>query len=151
MDDNYFARRERSEGPRLQRSSGVDVQYLLRAEERLLQAISGRVPLQELLHRICEALDSEIGNVISLVSLPDDDAVGLAGIARSATLFRLYKFCSASVEDGDGETLGSLEMYCSVARHPFLAEVQLIERATCLAAVAIKRDRELGNRSPVLQ
>jgi hypothetical protein len=33
-------------------------------------------------------------------------------------------------------------MYCSVARRPFLGEVQLIERATCLAAVAIKRQKE---------
>jgi hypothetical protein len=131
----------------VQHTSGDDIQYLLRAEEQLLQAIAGRVPLPELLQRICAALDSEIGNVISLVALPDDDAAGLAGIARSANLFRLYKFCSARVEDGDGETLGSLEMYCSVARRPFLGEVQLIERATCLAAVAIRRQRE--SDSPV--
>jgi hypothetical protein len=142
MGDNHFSRWHRSEEPRVRHTSGDDIQYLLRAEEQLLQAIAGRVPLPELLQRICAALDSEIGNVISLVALPDDDAAGLGGIARSANLFRLYKFCSARVEDGDGETLGSLEMYCSVARRPFLGEVQLIERATCLAAVAIKRQKE---------
>ena len=40
-------------------------------------------------------------------------------IASSAELFGLYKFCSEDVVDGNGELLGSLEMYCSVPRSPF--------------------------------
>jgi len=93
---------------------------------------------------ICDALDSEIGNMMSLIALPNDDATGLAAIAKSASLFGLHKFCSANVVDGNDESLGSLEMYCSVPRRPFLNELQLIERATCLAAVAIKRHNEAG-------
>jgi hypothetical protein len=68
--------------------------------------------------------------MISLASLPDDDATGLASIVKSAGIFGLHKFCSAPVVGGNEEVLGSLEMYCAVARRPSLSEVQLIERAT---------------------
>jgi DNA-binding Xre family transcriptional regulator len=144
MADDYFPSRD---GPQLRwprRNSGSEIQYLLGAEEQLLQSISGRAPITEILHKICDALDSEIGNMISAFSLPNDDATGVAAIARSATLFGLHKFCSADVVGGNGELLGSLEMYCSAARRPFLNDVPLIERATYLAAVAIKRHNEAG-------
>jgi hypothetical protein len=144
MADSNFSSRDRSQEHGLQRNSGRDIQYLLRGEEQLLQAISARAPLPEVLHKICDALDSEIGNMMSVVALPNDDAAGLAAIAKSASLFGLHKFCSANVVGGNDESLGSLEMYCSVPRRPFLNEVQLIERATCLAAVAITRHNEAG-------
>jgi hypothetical protein len=123
----------------------AEIQYLLRAEEQLLQLISSGVALSEVLHKICNALDLELGNMISLVSLPYGDATGLDVIAKSAELFGLHKFCSASVVAGDNELLGSLEMYCSVPRRPFLREVELIERAMCLAAIAITRHNEAGD------
>jgi hypothetical protein len=141
MADSNFPSRDRSQEHWLQPNSGRDIQYLLRAEEQLLQSISGRAPLPEVLCKICDALDSEIGNMISLIALPNDDATGIAAIAKSAKLFGLYKFCSADVVGGNDELLGSLEMYCSVSRRPFLSEVRLIERATCLAAVAIQRSK----------
>jgi hypothetical protein len=114
---------------------------LLRAEGQILQSICGRAPLQEVLHKICDALDLEIGDMISLLSLPSDDTTSLAAIARRAVVFGLYKFCSAGVTGGD-ELLESLEMYCCLPRRPFLCEVKLIERATCLAAIAIKRHND---------
>jgi hypothetical protein len=144
MADSHFSSRDRSQEQGLQRNSGRDIQYLLRGEEQLLQAISARAPLAEVLHKICDALDSEIGNMMSVIALLNDDAAGLEAIAKSASLFGLHKFCSANVVGGNDESLGSLEMYCSVPRRPFLNEVQLIERATCLAAVAIKRHNEAG-------
>jgi hypothetical protein len=144
MADSNFSSRDRSQEQGLQRNSGRDIQYLLRGEEQLLQAISARAPLAEVLHKICDALDSEIGNMMSVIALLNDDAAGLEAIAKSASLFGLHKFCSANVVGGNDESLGSLEMYCSVPRRPFLNEVQLIERATCLAAVAIKRHNEAG-------
>jgi len=139
--DHHFPSRDgwRKDGP--DRECEDEIPYLLRAEGDLLQAISGRAPLPQVLTRICEALDSELGNMISIFSLPDDDAPGLDAIAKSATLFRLYKFCSVGVVDGNGEQLGTLEMYCSVARRPHAGEAQLIERATWLAAIAIERQR----------
>jgi hypothetical protein len=145
MADRYLRFRGQSEEGEPQVHPAGDIQYLLGAEKRLFHAISGRTPLPEVLHQICDALNSEIGNTISLVSLPNDDATGLAAIGRSAKLFGLYKFWSASVVGGEDEILGSLEMYCTAPRRPFLKEVQLIERATCLAAVAIRRHKEAGN------
>jgi hypothetical protein len=145
MADNHFPLRDRSQERWPRHDSGGEIQYLLRAEEQLLHSMSARVPLAEILHKICDALNSEIGNMISLISLPNDDATGLAAIAKSAELFGLHKFCSARVVGGSDELLGSLEMYSFVPRRPFLSEAQLIERAICLAAVAIKRDSEAVN------
>src|ERR1700738_2934468 len=144
MADRNFSSRDRSQEHGPQRNSGRDILYLLRAEEQLLQVISARAPLPDVLRLICDALDSDIGNMMSLIALPNDDAAGLEAIAKSASLFGLHKFCSAGVVGGDDGLLGSLEMYCSVPRRPFLNELQLIERATCLAAVAIKRHHEAG-------
>jgi hypothetical protein len=147
MNDNDFTSSDGLQVRWPQRNSGTEIQYLLMAEEQLLQSISGRAPLPEILHKICDALDSEIGNMISLFSLPHDQATGLAAIARSAKLFGLYNFCSANVVGGNGELLGSLEMYCSAPRRPFLSDVPLIERATYLAAVAIKRHNEAAGET----
>jgi hypothetical protein len=142
MNDSHFNSRDGLQARWPQHASGSEIQYLLIAEEQLLQSISGRAPLPEILHKICAALDSEIGNMISLFSLPNDEATGLAAIARSATLLGLYSFCSADVVGGNGELLGSLQMYCSAPRRPFSSDVPLIERATYLAAVAIKRHND---------
>ena len=139
MADEHFPVRNTFRLTSRHRDSGAEVQYLLRAEEQLLHSISARMPLAEILQQICDALNSEIGNVISLASLPNDDADGLAAIVKGAGIFGLHKFCSAPVVGGNDEALGSIEMYCGVPRRPFLGEICLIERATCLAAVAIKR------------
>src|SRR5579859_3709377 len=109
MTDNYSPQRDRTQ-ERPQRNSGSEIEHLLRAEERILQSISGRAPLPEILHKICDALNLEIGNTISFFSLPYDHTADLAAVARSAELFGLYKFCSTDVVDGSGESLGSLEM-----------------------------------------
>jgi len=144
MADNRFSLSNRSRLPSPNCDPGAEVQYLLRAEEQLLHSISARMPLEQILHKICNALNSEIGNVISLVCLRDDSAAGLATIVKSAGTFGLHKFCSASVVGGDEEALGSIEIYSCSPRHPFLNEIRLIERATCLAAVAIKRHNDAG-------
>jgi hypothetical protein len=147
MTDRHLRFHERSEEGGPQVHFAGEIQYLLQAEKRLFDAISGRTPLAEVLHQICDALNSEIGNMISLVALPHDDATGLAEIGKTAQLFGLHKFCSADVVGGKDEILGSLEMYCTDPRRPFLRDVVLIERATCLAAVAIQRHKEAGNQS----
>jgi len=140
--DNHFPLRNRPQERSADRHSARDIQYLLRAEGQILQSISGQAPLPEVLHKICDSLNLEIGNTISHFSLSNDGATGLATVARSAALFGLHKFCSARVVAGNGELLGSLEMYSCVPRRPFAPEVLLIERATCLAAIAIKRDTD---------
>ncbi len=148
MTDRHVRSHERTEEGGPQVHAAGEIQYLLRAEKRLCDAISGRTPLAEMLHQICEALNAEIGNMISLVALPNEDASGLAEIVKTAKLFGLHKFCSADVVGGKNEILGSLEIYCTDPRRPFQRDVALIERATCLAAVAIQRHKEAaGNQS----
>jgi hypothetical protein len=112
------------------RSPDDRTRYFLRGEEQLLQSISSQVPLPRVLNEICSALDFQIGNVVSLVTLPDDDPSGLA---------------AEGVTTENDELLGFLEMYSSVQRDPTAEEVQLIERAKCLAAIAIKRHNEASH------
>jgi len=142
MADNHLPLRDGRQERWPQRNSGSEIEHLLRTEEQILDSISGRAPLPEILHKICDALNLEMGNLISFFSIPTDHATDLAAIASSAELFGFYKFCSTDVVDGNGELLGSLEMYCSVPRSPFLSDAPLIERAACLAAVAITRHNQ---------
>ncbi len=118
------------------------IQYLLKTEEQILQSISARAPISKILNDICNALDCEIGNMVSLISMPNDDASSAVEGSRSAALFGLYSFFSVVIWAGTGELLGSLEMYCCVSRNPTPREFQLIERAVCLTAAAIKRHGE---------
>jgi hypothetical protein len=138
MTDNHFPFRDRLQKSWQHGDSGDEVQYLLRAEEQVLQLISAHAPMQEVLHKICNTLNADIGNMISVICVANDEDISLAVIAKSAALFSLHKFCSAGVVGGNGELLGSLEMYSCIPRRPFLREVKLMERATCLAALAIK-------------
>ncbi len=75
-------------------------------------------PFLEVLDRICSAIDSQIGNMVSLISLPDDDVTGHPAIAGIAALFGLHAFCFAGVVAENDELLGSLEMYCCFPRRP---------------------------------
>jgi len=122
-------------------------QYLLGAEERLLQSISSHAPLPHVLNAICSALDCQIGSVVSLISLPGDDASDLVAIALNAAQFGLHIFYSENIVAEAGELLGSLEMYSSVPRGPSAGEHLLIERAKSLAALAIQVDRGAGRHS----
>ena len=128
------------------RCSENRIQYLLKTEEQILQSISARAPISKILNDICNALDCEIGNMVSLISVPDDNAISGAEVLHSAVLFGLYRFFAVViVAENNGEELGSLEMYSCVSRNPSPREFQLIERAVCLAAIAVKRYRETGD------
>jgi hypothetical protein len=145
MNEYDFGSRDRAQKPKGYGNFDEKIQYLLGAEEQLLQSISARAPLPEVLNGICSALDRQIGNVVSLISLPGDDASELAAIAMNAAIFGLHTFCSAGLVAENDEVLGSLEMYCSVPRSPSAREFQLIERGKCLAAIAIKLHNEAGH------
>jgi hypothetical protein len=138
MNEYHSGLRAGSQILRLRRSSDDKIQYLMRAEEQFLQSIPARTLLLEVLDRICSAINSQIGNVVSLISLPGDDVTDHAEIARIAALFGLHAFCSAGVVAENDELLGSLDVYCCVPRSPSARESQLIKRATCLAAIAIR-------------
>jgi|SRR5271154_1924267 len=123
-------------------------QYLLTGEKQLLESIFVRAPLAKLLNEICNALDRQIGNVVSLISVRGEEEGDLAAIDRIAALFGLYAFCSEALVGEDGEGLGSLEMYCCVPRRPSTGEFQLIERAKCLATMAIQIDDDADDPVP---
>jgi hypothetical protein len=137
MDEYRSHRRDRPDKRRSFSNSDDGVRFLLRTEEQIVQSISARAPLPDVLDKICSALDRQIGNVISLISPAGDGASDLATIAVNASLFGLHTFCCEGVLAKNDELLGSLRMYCCVPRSPSATEIQLIERAKCLAAIAI--------------
>jgi hypothetical protein len=127
------------------RDSEGRIQYLLKAEGQILQSISARAPVPEILNDICAALDCQIGNMFSLFCLPGDDAIDAFELARNARLFGLSIFVSVGIFAQSGEELGSLEMYSCDPRDPSPCELRLVDRAVCLAAIAIDRELAVGH------
>jgi hypothetical protein len=145
MDDSEFrslAKWQISVPPRYSENR---IQYLLKTEEQILQSISARTPVSRILNDICNALDCQLGNIVSLIRIPEDDAISASEVSCSAALFGLHIFFSGVIGAESGEDLGSLDVYCSVSRIPSARELQVIERAVCLAAAAIKRHREMSD------
>jgi len=119
----------------------------LRGENRILDLISAGAPLPVVLNHLCTAIDLQIGNLVSVILLPDDGERNLEAIAGGAQQFGLHVFWSASVPLRDENVLGSLEMYCCVPRMPSPFELRLIQRVTELAGLAIlshQGESELG-------
>jgi DNA-binding Xre family transcriptional regulator len=142
MKERDFRLDEQLHKRKANQDAGEKVQYASSLEEHVLRSISSGAPLPKVLNEICRVLDCQIANVVSLISLPGDDAGDLGTIARNAAFFGLYTLCSEGVFDESDELLGFLEVYSSVSRSPNASEVQVIERAKCLAAIAIKRHNE---------
>lgn len=147
MDEYGFGSRDKSQKHGTHRNCDNTIEYLLNTEEQILQQISSRAPVPGVLNGICIALDCQIGNVVSLISLPEDGTGEVGSVATNAALFGLFTFCSEGIVTENDELLGTLEMYCSVRRSPSAAEFQLIERAKCLAAIALKFDKEAGRQA----
>jgi len=134
--------RQKRRAARMKRRAEGQNQFLQKAEEQILRSISARVETPVILGEICRALDFQIGGVVSYVSRPGDDPSELAAIVMKARLYGLSSFCSESVVGKNKRQLGTLEMYCGDPRRPSTGEHRLIERAKCLAALAIQRGRE---------
>jgi hypothetical protein len=141
MDTSHRRLSERWQASVPVRDSEGRTQYLLRGEEQILHSISARMPVSETLDDICAALDCQIGNMVSLFCLAGDDAMDAFELARNADLFGLFIFVSVGIFADSGEELGSLEMYSCNACDPSASELRLVDRAICLAAIAIHRDR----------
>jgi hypothetical protein len=101
--------------------------------------ISTGAPLAEILNNLCTAIDLQIGNIVSVMLLPDDTERDFKTIASGALQFGLHLYWSADIPLRDEDVLGSFEMYCCVPRTPTAFELKLIHRATHLAALAIQR------------
>jgi len=130
----------------LRRQSSGRKETLLRGEKSILELISMGAPLPGVLNRLCAAIDLQIGNLVSVI-LPADNQE-LHAVTRKAVQFGLQVFWSGSIPLRNEDVLGSLQMYCCVSRPPTPFELQLIERVTHLAALAIQRhnDEEVFER-----
>ena len=148
MNEHDFTSHGKPHEHKLHRGFDDEIQYLLTGEEQLLQSLTSRASLTEVLDRICTALDLKIGNVVSHIALPEDDEDELAAIGMNAALFGLYAFCSEALIAENEEVLGSLEIYCCFSRNPSAEERLWIERAMCLAAIAIQLDDESDREDP---
>jgi hypothetical protein len=111
-------------------------------EDQILQLISLGAPLPEILNRLCIAIDVQIGNVVSLISLPDGEESYLRSITQSAMKLGLDVFSSVAILSRDKSLLGTLEIYGCDSRRPTPHESQLIGRAIQLAEIALQRHSE---------
>jgi len=114
-------------------------QTLLHGENGILELISMGAPLPGVLNNLCAAVDLQIADLVSVIALADDQAHDLPTVTERAARFGLHVFWSASIPLRDEAPLGWLEMYNCVSRDPVPLELQLIERVTHLAALAIQR------------
>jgi hypothetical protein len=108
----------------------------LHGETSVVELISIGAPLPAVLNRLCEAIDLQIGNVVSVIILTENRR--LREITRNALQFGLQVFWSSGILSRNEEVLGSFQMYCCVSRSPTPLELQLIDRVTQLAALAIQ-------------
>lgn len=144
MDENRFRQREKRVIPVQPHHAEGLVQYLLVAEEQILRSIAARAPISEVLNEISTALDCQLGNMVSLISVPADGEVNPPETARNAEIFGLHIFFSGDILNEFDQELGSIEMYCCTVRSPTSHEIELIERAACLAAIVMERDTRAG-------
>jgi hypothetical protein len=110
----------------------------LNTEQQILQLISAKAPIAKILNEICYALDNQIGNMVSVVSLTEEQPTDVAEIGKNAELFGLHVFFATDIATDRGEQLGTLEMYSILSRKPSPRELLLIARAVCLAAIAVQ-------------
>ena len=67
MQKSDFRSGERWQRHEPRRQSEGPIEYLLKAEAKILQSISARAPLPKVLNERCTALDCQIGNMVSLI------------------------------------------------------------------------------------
>jgi hypothetical protein len=137
-EDKPTTKRLRKHLPLHDRGAGKKPTDLL-GEKSILDLISAGAPLAEILNNLCTAIDLQLGNIVSVMLLPDDKERNFKTIAHGALQFGLHLYWSADIALGDEDALGSFEMYCCVSRTPTTSELELIQRAIHLAAIAIRR------------
>jgi hypothetical protein len=112
----------------------------LAGESDILEAIVLGVPVPTVLNKLCTAVDFQIGNVVSLVLLPDGVENHYCSVTHIALQVGLQLFSSTDILSRDKTLLGTLEIYGCNPRRPTQREHRLIERAVHLAAIALQRD-----------
>jgi len=131
------------------RHPGDDGHRLSAEERQIRELIFLGAPLPTILNKLCAVIDVWLGNVVSLISLPEEEESHICSVAQSATRFSLTIFLSASILASDRILLGTLQIYCCDERSPTPQELRQIERLIHLAAVALqnRKDSEEYDRS----
>ena len=130
------------------RQESNDGLTFLAGEVQLLELISEGAPLPHILDGVCTALNVQLGNVVSLVLLPDHAEHTSHAFEQSAAMFGLTTFSCTPILSTEGEFLGTLETYCCFSRKPSSTESEVIERAAQLAALAIQSyNQDLNSKS----
>jgi hypothetical protein len=138
MNKSGYESKDGSQDGGTHRHSGDCTQYLLKTEQQILQLISARAPIAKILNEICYALDNQIANMVSVVSLSEEEPTDVAEIGKNAELLGLHVFFATDIDTDSGEQLGTLEMFSIASRKPSSRELPLIARAVCLAAIAVQ-------------
>jgi hypothetical protein len=108
-------------------------------ERQILDLISLGAPLPGILNKLCMMIDVRIGNVISIVSLPEADENRDCSMTRSALQVGLEVFSSSAILASDATLLATLEIFSCDPRRPTLLEYHLINRVAYLASLALQR------------
>ncbi|HWY05552.1 MAG TPA: hypothetical protein VNY24_01750 [Candidatus Acidoferrales bacterium] len=121
----------------LRRDSST-TQAMLHCERDLLQSISDGAPLPRVLHKICATVDRQVGNVVSLVLVPDGQEHSLPAIGETVAQYGLFVFSCAAILSPVGELRATFETYSCIPRSPTPEEAALVGRAAHLAALAFE-------------
>jgi hypothetical protein len=124
---------------RLRRPSTDRRRCPLVGESQILELISLAAPLPDILNKLCMMIDIGIGDVVSIVSLPDSAENHFSSVADSALQVGLEMFSSSAILSPDRVFLGMLEIFGCDLRRPTIPENNLINRVTYLAALALRR------------
>jgi hypothetical protein len=116
----------------------AQIDYLLIGEEQILQAISIGRRLSDVLTTLCRALNLQTGHVFSLTSFRRNQISEIGSSVSTESECDYYDFSAEGVRSENGKLLGILGLYRKSQRERSEAESQLIERAKCLAAIAIQ-------------
>ena len=127
-----------------------NVRGQLARERHIVELIALGAPLPGILNKLCTLIDVQIGNVVSLILLPQtDENHGYSNI-QSALQAGLNVFSSTGIFSRDKTLLGTLEIYGCDPRRFSPDENRLIERVVHLAAIALQRhgdDEDFGRPS----
>jgi AraC-like DNA-binding protein len=111
-------------------------------ESQIVELISLGAPLPGILNTLCTSIDSQIGDIVSLVFLPDEQEHNLFSITQLARQFGLNNFSSTRIFSTEKSLLGTFQIYCCEQRRPNLHEAGLIRRVIRSAGAAFQRHED---------
>jgi hypothetical protein len=101
--------------------------------------ISLGAPAKVILNTLCTMINLEIGDVVSVISLPAERGSTFGPKRPTAMQIGLDGFPSTDIFSRNKTLLGILEIYTCDPRLPTSHEKQLIERGVRLALIALQR------------